>query len=1081
VSSTTLLTPGPDPLSALEAANLGGQADLLVIDQLEEAFTLCPDESRRDRFFDELLDRRGKTLVSLRADFYGHCTAHEELATHVSANNVLLSPMTPNEMQRAIVEPAKVKGLQRESGLVELILRDAAGEPGALPLLSHALMETWARREGRTLTLAGYRDAGGVRGAIARTAEELFQNATESEQSLLRRTFLRLTEPGEGTEDTRRRVPLRELAVGTENESAVNDLLDKLVRARLVTVDEETVQFAHEALIREWPRLRGWLNDDRESLRVHRHLTRSAQAWETMARDPGELYRGARLAATLDWADDRVDLTTDERAFLEASAAAQERELKDARRRARRLRVLLAGVVSLLAVALAAGAVALVQRGRARHSATVARAGRLAAQSREVAAQHPDTALLLALESVRENNSVDSRGALLGALEHGSSIRAWLQGFDTPVEATAFSPDGKLLATAAAAGTTLWNTATWRPVGRPLRSSQGGWDWVDFSPNGRTLAIAGGKGRVELWDVDQKKELRELTDPTAGAGLAFIRYSPDGSVIAGGPQEDNHVTLWAAATGRVIGRPIVVKPPGTGGAQWVSFSPDSKRIAVPGATGLVGIWEVATGRRVGRPLRIGNADVEAAIFANGGRVIIASDDSGSVSMVDVGTGRLIRPPLSVGDKPAASLDLSPDGRLLAAASYEGPVYVWDAKTGTPYGSPLSADTSPVSDVTFSPDGQILASSHGSSTVVWSISGEQAIGEPLGGPTDLIDDVAFSPDGKRLVAGLFHGDTIVYDAATRRQAVRIDGRSIVTAVAYHPDGNLIATGTIDGKVRFFEPNAGTAIGAPLDERGAAVWQIAFSPDGRLLAVAVDPNGVKFNGRRQGQVQLWDVKSRRRLGRPIVPGGGSVFSLAFSRDGSLLATGSGGRLDLWDVATQAHHGKPMRVAGDGVPSVAFDQSGRLVAGGGAIGPARVWRVSDQQLAFPPLTGQTAVTGASFDPAGSYLATTSLLGGTRLWDPATGLGYGEELIAKARLPSLIPSVDLPFLGLRNAFSPDGKLLAVPGVETRAMLWDVDPAGWRRSACAIVGRNLNREEWRLYLPRGTSLRATCPEWPLG
>jgi WD40 repeat protein len=214
---------------------------------------------------------------------------------------------------------------------------------------------------------------------------------------------------------------------------------------------------------------------------------------------------------------------------------------------------------------------------------------------------------------------------------------------------------------------------------------------------------------------------------------------------------------------------------------------------------------------------------------------------------------------------------------------------------------------------------------------------------------------------------------------------------------------------------------------------------------------------------------------------MPGGGSVFSLAFSRDGSLLATGSGGRLDLWDVATQAHRGTPMRVADDGVPSVAFDQSGRLVVGGGAIGPVRVWRVSDQRPAFPPLTGQTAVTGASFDPAGSYLATTSLLGGgTRLWDPATGLGYGEELVANARPASLIPSVELPFLGLRNAFSPDGRLLAVPGLETRAMLWDVDPAVWRRRACAIVGRNLNREEWSLYMP-GKPFRATCPEWPTG
>jgi WD40 repeat protein/class 3 adenylate cyclase/energy-coupling factor transporter ATP-binding protein EcfA2 len=1090
VSSTALLTPGPDPLRALEAANLNEQADLLVVDQLEEAFTLCPDESRRTRFFDELLDRRGKTLVSLRADFYGHCTVHEELAAHVSANNVLLGPMTQNEMQRAIEEPAKAKGLQCESGLVELILRDAAGEPGALPLLSHALMETWGRRDGRTLTLDGYRDAGGVRGAIARTAEELFQNATEDEQSLLRRTFLRLTEPGEGTEDTRRRVPLRELSAGPETASAVDDLLDKLVQARLVTVDEGTVQFAHEALIREWPRLRGWLNEDRESLLVHRHLTRSTQAWDAMGRDPGVLYRGGRLVAALDWADGRADLTADERAFLEASSAAQERELRDARRRARRLRILLAGVVVLLALALVAGAVALVQRSHARHTATVAQAGRLSAQSREVVAKHPDLALLLALEAGRLDDSVDSRGALLRALQHGSRIRAWLQGFDSPVEATAFSPDGRLVATATAAGTTLWNTQTWRPVGPPLRSPQGGWDWVDFSRDGRTLAIAGGKGRVELWDVATRRELRELTAPGAAgpeeAGLAFVRYSPDGSVIAGGPQGDNHVTLWAAATGRLIGRPITVKPAGSGGAQWISFSPDSKRIAVPGAAGTVGIWEVATGHRIGRPLAIGklNSDVEAAIFAPDGRTLIASDDSGSVSFVDIRTGRPVRPPLSVGDTPAGLLDLSPDGRLLASSSYTGSVFVWDTKTGRPYGSPLTADTSPVSDLTFSPDGRTLVSSHLRSAVVWSMSGEQAIGKPLGGPADLITEVAFSPDGRRLATGRLDGGAVVYDVATRRHVVRIGGSSIVTAVAFHPDGNLVAIGTIDGKVRFFDPTTGAAVGRPVDEGNLPVWQLAFSPDGRQLAVAVDPNGVsqkEFDAqRRQGQVQLWDVKSRRRVGRPIAPGGGSVFALAFSRDGTLLATGSPGRLDLWDVATRTHHGKPMRVADDGVVGVAFDPSGRIVAGGGAIGPVRVWRVSDQRPAFPPLTGQTAITGASFDPTASFLATSSPFSGTRLWDPATGLGYGDELTSE-KPGSLVPRFDLPFLGMRNAFSADGKLLAVPGVETRAMLWDVDPAVWRRRACAIAGRNLSRVEWKLYLPAGTAYRATCPQWPLG
>jgi WD40 repeat protein len=290
------------------------------------------------------------------------------------------------------------------------------------------------------------------------------------------------------------------------------------------------------------------------------------------------------------------------------------------------------------------------------------------------------------------------------------------------------------------------------------------------------------------------------------------------------------------------------------------------------------------------------------------------------------------------------------------------------------------------------------------------------------------------------------------------------------------------GTIDGHVRFFDAGTGASVGRQLDEGNLPVWQVAFSPNGRLLAVAVDRNGLSgfFGQQRQGEVQLWNVDSRRRVGW-IRPGAGSVLALAFSPDGALLATGSyAGRLDLWDVATGAHRGRPMRVADDGVPSVAFDRSGRLVAAGGAVGPVRVWRVADQRPAFPPLSGHTGpVTGVAFDAAGSFLATTSLFGATRLWDPDTGLGYGDELVASAKPGSLEPQVDVAFLPPRNAFSPNGKLLAVGGLETRAMLWDVDLTLWRRRACAIVGRNLSREEWKLYLPAGTQYLATCSEWP--
>ena len=549
--------------------------------------------------------------------------------------------------------------------------------------------------------------------------------------------------------------------------------------------------------------------------------------------------------------------------------------------------------------------------------------------------------------------------------------------------------------------------------------------------------------------------------------------------------ETDHVTLWESATGRVLGRPITVKPPGSGGAQRISISPDSKRIAVPGAPGSVGIWEVATGRRVGEPLAIGDEDVSAAIFADGGRTLIASDDGGSVSMLDVATGRPIGPPLSAADESADSIALSPDGRLVAVATFGGSVVVWNTKTGEPYGSPLTVDTSPVNEVAFSSDGRFLVSAHHGAAVVWDMRGEQAIGKPLDGGIDLTTDVSFSSDGTRLVAGQYDGDVVEYDTATRRQARLLDTDSIVTSVAVGPDGN-IAVGTIDGRVRLVDPVSKAAADLPLGARGAAVWQVAFSPDGRLLAVAVDPNGGGdgfYAQRRKGEVQLWDVGSRSRVGRTIAPGAGTVFAVAFNRDGRLLATGSGGRLDLWDVATQAHRGKPMRVSDDGILSVAFDPSGQLVAGGGATGPARVWRVSDQRPAFPPLTGHTGfITGAAFDPSATFLATTTHLGATRLWDPATGLGYGDELVGSPRwLGPRAPSIDVPFLGLRNAFSPDGKLLAVTGVETLGMVWDVDPTLWRERACAIAGRNLSPEEWALHLPSGTAYRATCPEWPTG
>lgn len=820
-----------------------------------------------------------------------------------------------------------------------------------------------------------------------------------------------------------------------------------------------------------------------------------------MGRDPGELYRGARLAAALDWADDRVDLTAAERAFLEASGAEQERELRDVRRGARRLRAMLASVAVALVIAIVAGSVAAVQRASARRSATLAQSGRLAAQSREVVSNHPDLGLLLALEGDRLHDSVDSRGALLGALEQASRMVVDLQGFDAPVEDVRFAPDGRSFVTVGLEGARVWDTATHQPLGQPIGSTGGGWQSADFSPDGGTLAIAGQEGRVELWDVAGRRERGELVSPT-GEQLQVVRYSPDGRVIVAGAQEDSHVTIWYARGGTVIGEPFSVKP--TGGTHWMAFSPDSTVVVFPGADGEVVVWSVATQRPVGRPLVVGDAGVEAGTFAPDGRELILGDDTGSVTIWDFDSRRRVVGPLSAGEAPVSTLDLSLDGTLLAVGSFTGSVAVWDTRTGTPFGKPLVADTSPVTRVSFSPDGRLLLSGHNRSAVLWDMTGHQAIGEPLGGPTELTTDVSFSPDGQRLAMGNFHGSVDVFDVASRRLLARLDAGSteppleffpdgkrretgnIVTSVAFSPDGKFLAAGSLDGAVRMWDGANLAPAGPPIEVGNVWIWQIAFSPDGKLLAVASDPNGPRdpYNPDRPVAALLLDVANRRQLGPSMVPGGMlGGMSLAFSPDGELLATGSEGRADLWNVSSLKPIGRPLEVRDDGFISVAFSPDGKLLAAGGASGIIRLWDVESRSPAVPPLIGHSLfATGAAFDPIARFLATTTIFGATRLWDPSSGLEYGGELVASDRPRSQQVFLgDFAFLPVRNAFSPDGRFLAVGGLDTLATLWDVDLGTWRGRACQIAGRNLTPEEWKTYLPPGTPYRPTCPQWPGG
>jgi hypothetical protein len=360
---SVVIRPGEHPLAALDSlAASDGNANerlVLVIDQFEEVFTMCGDESERAEFVDRLISigtvaDDAVVVLTLRADFAGECAGCPELAQLLAANLILVGPMTSDELRRTVELPARRLGLRVESSLVETLVAEVGDEPGGLPLLSTALVELWMSRSDGWLRLDVYERLGGVRGAVARLADSAYENLTDVERSAARRLFMRLVTTGEEGALTRRTVPFSELDL--ERDPVLSSVVDRLTGDRLLTADDGAVEVAHEALLREWPRFQEWLASDAQGRQLREQLTQGAKRWEATGRDAAELYRGARLSATLDWAAGRErELNELEWEFLKESRVKSERELARQRRTNRRLKGLLAGVGVLLLAMIAAG------------------------------------------------------------------------------------------------------------------------------------------------------------------------------------------------------------------------------------------------------------------------------------------------------------------------------------------------------------------------------------------------------------------------------------------------------------------------------------------------------------------------------------------------------------------------------------------------------------------------------------------------------------------------------------------------------------------------------------------------------
>ncbi|HEU0220983.1 MAG TPA: WD40 repeat domain-containing protein, partial [Paracoccaceae bacterium] len=928
---------------------------------------------------------------------------------------------------------ARRAGLFLERGLVEVILSEAGSEVGSLPLVAHALVETWLRRKGNSLTLQGYREAGGVAGAISQTAEATFEHRfSRSEQEVTKGLFLRLVNPGEGTPDTRRILARSEIERHPDAE-VMQRVVDSLTEARLLTVDDASVQIAHEALVRTWPRLSHWIEESRDDLRTRQRISHAAWEWEQAGEDPDLLYRGTPLTLALEWVGKHPDqLGALERRFLDASTQAKamaEAQAAERARRTRRIRLCaIAGLAILAAGATAASVAAFLAFREAQHNEELALkataeardrfAGALGAVAKGLVEADPLLALYLAAEAVARTEmgppTYDARAAMITARRSLSRGDPYLVG--SPVAAgdalaLAVSPDGSLVAAARRDGTIdLIDTATRRRLGPSLRGHVGGVEDLDFSPDGRRLASCGDDGTIRIWRIEAgvgagEPQLVMLEDVIWG-----VRFGPDGRMLASAG-EDGTVRLWDGVKALPLGGPLIDR---VGDILSVAFSPDGRGLIAGNGEGVIYGWNLDTREMLFEPVTGAHtSDVWDLLFSpKGNRFATVSSDGTSV-ILEYPSGRILGQALP-GIERIGGVVFTPDGSLLVGGAADGRLRLWDVERQRLVAATASGHVQGIIDAGLSEDGRLIATLGLDQMIrFWRFG----TAHPLASERLVVGrnakGLAVSLDGRRIAAGDEAGEILVWDLGEAVEAMRLSGHGQqVWALAFAPGNTLIASGDRAGEIRLWDLESGRLV-RTIAAGSGAVWSLAFlggdrllsasdlavqvwdvgtgrlearyeSPGGRVTRAALAPGaGLAAIAATDGVVRLIDLEAARIV-REIKADDDVIWSVAVSPDGGLLATASSDEVvALWDLSTgvqiaalTGHAGGATDVAflGDGATLAAVDRSGQLHLWDWRSGRrlAEAWRAHD---------------GASWrivaHPDGERLITAGDDGRVRTWD--------------------------------------------------------------------------------------------------
>ena len=1013
---------------------------LLIADQFEELYTLCKDSQERKAFLDRLLEAINSYhnftfVITLRADFLGQALSYRPFADALQYADLKLAPMTERELQTSVEQPAELLGVRIEQGLTERILSAVSAEPGDLPLLEFALTQLWEKQQDAQLTHAAYERIGGVEAALACYAQETYNQLNCEQKEKVRRIFIQLVYPGQGTEDTRRVATRTE--VGEENWDLVSHLAD----ARLVVTgyDEktglETVEIVHEALIRNWGQLQEWMQQDREFRHWQEQLRAAMRSWESSGEDEGGLLRGKPLTDALYWQSKRfIELSSFESSFIGLSVELRSRESEKQKRRQQFtilglsgglvLALILAGIAgwqwqnSLKSEikALSASSEAFLSSNQQLQGLTAAiRAGQEWKQLKKLPWVKTDTqkivvkALKNVLYKIKEYNR--------------------LSGHKAAVEAVAISPQGNIIATASQDKTVkLWKldgtllktlighdaqvyTVAFSPVSSSVSnvSQLDSTAMVTHQELDQIIASGGEDKTIKLWKPDGTllKTLKGHTD-----AIKRVTISPNGEMIASASW-DGTVKLWKL-DGTLV--KTITLDGNLPQQTTVAFSPDSKMIASGGWEGTVKLWTL-DGALL-RSLKVdkqGN-EVYAAVFSSDGSKIATASDDKKVKLWKVSNGQLLK--TLVGHNAAVrGVAFSTDNKIITSVSDDTTVKLWKVSDGQLLNT-LAGHDGEVHGVTLGPKSEIIASASEDKTVkLWKTSGTSL--KILSGYSSSVYGVSISPDGKLMATADGNKNVKLWNREGDLLKILKGHSDRIFAVAFSPEGHIIASAGGEGTVKLWKRDGTWLQDLNEDDKHDAFRTVAFSSDGKMIAAAGDDTTIK----------LWklDGTLKKIISKNTFQSHSNrIWDVAFSHDNKLIASASrDGTVKLWNQngkLLNTIHGHNGEVYG-----IAISPDSKTIASASEDGIVRLWNL-DGTLQRNILVAQEGgeVKRVAFNPQGNMIATASDDGKVKLWK-LNGTWQKTLGLHKDEVSSL-------------SFSGDGKMLASASKDKSVILWNIE-----------------------------------------